>query len=367
MTALLEPPIRVLLFGYGLAGRVFHAPLISSVGAMSLDAIVTGDAEREAQARAAVAGAMIIATSDAALELAGDFDLAVIAGANVTHLPLALACLERGLNVVIDKPVSPDAESARRIADAAAVADRQVFPFQNRRWDSDYLTLRATLASEAIGEVHRLESRIERMRPALKGGWRESTAPEAMGGVLLDFGAHLIDQAIEILGPVQAVHAVARSTRFPGTSDDDAQFTLRHVSGAVSYLVGSQAAAFSGPRFTALGTSGGVRIQGSDTQEDALKSGRRPSDGEWGIESADFVAEVRVMDAAGAPVDTRLPMQAGHWDAYYPAVAAALMEGAPAPVPFIDAIANMRVLDAAAQSARTGEQVVLDPPAEHAH
>lgn len=364
MTA--SPAIRVLLFGYGLAGRVFHAPLITSVDGMSLDAIVTSDAEREATARAAVPGAAIIATSEAALEHADDFDLAIIAGANVTHLPLSLACLERGLHVVIDKPVAPDAESARRIADAAAVAGRQVFPFQNRRWDSDYLTLRAALASEPIGDVHRLESRIERMRPALKGGWRESTAPEAMGGVLLDFGAHLIDQAIEILGPVQAVHAVARSTRFPGTSDDDAQFTLRHVSGAVSYLVGSQAAAFGGPRFTALGTSGGIRIVGSDTQEDALKSGRRPADGDWGVEAADFFAEVRVMDALGAPVETRLPMQPGHWDAYYPAVASAILDQTPAPVPFADAIANMRVLDAAARSALTGEQVILDPPAEHA-
>lgn len=365
MTASTTPAIRVLLFGFGLAGRVFHAPLVTSVDEMSLDAIVTSDAERVAQARAAVPGAAIIATSDAALERAADFDLAIIAGANVTHLPLSLACLERGLHVVIDKPVAPDAESARRIADAAAAAGRQVFPFQNRRWDSDYLTLRAALASQPIGAVHRLESRIERMRPALKGGWRESTAPEAMGGVLLDFGAHLVDQAIELLGPVWAVHAEARSTRFPGTSDDDAQFTLRHVNGAVSYLVGSQAAAFAGPRFTALGTSGGVRIQGSDTQEDALKSGRRPVDGEWGIEAADFFAEVRVMDGTGAPVDTHLPMQAGHWDAYYPGVASAIREQGPAPVPFVDAIANMRVLDAAAQSALTGEQVILDPPAEH--
>ncbi len=360
-----RPSIRVLLFGYGLAGRVFHAPLITSVDELSLDAIVTSDAERVAQARAAVPEATIIATSDEALERAADFDLAIIAGANVTHLPLSLACLERGLHVVIDKPVAPDAESARRIADAATAAGRQVFPFQNRRWDSDYLTLRAALASEPIGDVHRFESRIERMRPALKGGWRESTAPDAMGGVLLDFGAHLVDQSIELLGPVQAVHAEARATRFAGTSDDDAQFTLRHVSGAVSYLVASQAAAFGGPRFTALGTSGGVRIHGSDTQEDALKSGRRPVDGEWGVESADFFAEVRVMDTAGVLVDTRLPMCAGHWDAYYPAVASAILDQTPAPVPFADAVANTRVLDAAAQSSQTGEQVVLDPPAEH--
>lgn len=357
--------IRVVLFGFGLAGRVFHAPLITCVPELGLDGIVTGNAERAAQAMAMVPAARIIASSEQALQQAGDFDLAIIAGANITHLPLALACLDAGLHVVIDKPVAPDAAAAETIARRAAQVGRLAIPFQNRRWDSDFLTLRRLVAEQPIGEVHRFESRIERMRPALKGNWRESSVPEEMGGVLLDFGAHLVDQAIELMGPVEAVSAVARSTRFAGASDDDTQFLLHHEHGTISVLVASQAAAFTVPRFTAFGTAGGVRIEASDTQEDALKSGRTPAQGPWGSEPAGSVAEVRVLQDGAMRDAATMALDAGRWDTFYPAVASAILGGTPPPVPFEDAVQNMRVLDAARASAASGATTRLDPPAAH--
>ena len=361
-----EPNIRVLLFGFGLAGRVFHAPLIRCVPELNLVAIVTGDPDRQAQARAAVPGVEVIATSDEALDRARDFDLAVIAGANVTHLPLALACLDLGLHVVIDKPVAPDAASAQQIADRAEQSGRLAIPFQNRRWDSDFLTLKRLVAEQPIGEVHRLESRIERMRLALKGNWRESATPGDLGGVLLDFGAHLVDQALQLMGPVVAVQATARSTRFMGTSDDDAQFLLEHASGAVSVLVGSQASAFSIPRFTALGTKGGIRINASDTQEDQLKAGRRPDDGlPWGVEPISSLAQVRILRDGAMDDLAGMPLDPGRWNSYYPAVASAIGSGNPPPVHIADAVQNTRVLDAAQESAATGSGIVLDPPAAH--
>lgn len=361
-----EPTIRVLLFGFGLAGRVFHAPLVSSVPGMQLAAIVTGNADRQAQARAAAPEAEIIADTEQALQRAAEFDLAIVASANLTHLPFALTCLGQGLHVVVDKPVAPDAAGAQEIADRAAAVGRLAIPFQNRRWDSDFRTLQRLIAEQPIGPIHRLESRIERMRLALKGTWRESADPQDLGGVLLDFGAHLVDQSLALLGPVTEVQATARSTRFPGTSDDDAQILLTHASGALSLLVSSQAAAFGAPRFTALGTMGGIRIAHSDTQEDALKAGRRPGDGQpWGQEPSTAVAEVRVL-ADGVVADVAaVPLDPGGWDAFYPAVAAAIANASQPPVQIADAVANAIVLDAARQSAASGAGVRLDPPAAH--
>lgn len=355
----------MLLFGYGLAGRVFHAPLISAVPELSLQAIVTGDPDRQGQAHADVPGVQVIASSQAAIEDAEDIDLAVIAGANVTHLPLALACLQRGWHVVIDKPVAPDAASAEAIATAATRAGRLAIPFQNRRWDSDFLTLQRLIDEQPIGSVHRFESRIERMRPAPKGTWRESAAPEDLGGVLLDFGAHLVDQALALLGPVEAVWATARSTRFAGTADDDAQISLRHVSGAVSLLIGSQAASFGIPRFTALGTTGGIRIDACDTQEDALKSGRTPVVDDWGVEPTSSVAQVRLLSDGSLRELPDIALDRGRWDLYYPAVASAITGRTPPPVDMGDAVQNLRVLDGARVSARTGDQVTLEPAARH--
>jgi len=358
--------LRVLLFGFGLAGRVFHAPLVASVPGMRLAAIVTGNPERQAQVRATAPEAEVIPTSEQALERAAEFDVAIVASANVTHLPLALACLDLGLHVVVDKPVAPDVAGTQAIADRAVSVDRLAVPFQNRRWDSDFGTLRRLVDQQPIGEVHRLESRIERMRPALKGTWRESSAPEDLGGALLDFGAHLVDQALGLLGPVTLVQATARSTRFPGTSDDDAQILLTHASGAISLLVSSQAAAFGGPRFTVLGTFGGIRIDASDSQEDALKAGRRPDDGQpWGQEPGTSVAQVRLLQDGVLRDAPAVPLDPGGWDAFYPAVAAAITQGAAPPVSMADAVANARVLDAARASAASGAGVRLDPPAAH--
>lgn len=365
-TGVPEPTIRVLLFGFGLAGRVFHAPLVASTPGMQLSAIVTGNPERQAQVRGQAPEAEIIASNEEALERAAEFDLAVIASANVTHLPFALTCLDAGLHVVVDKPVAADAPGAQQIADRAHAVGRLAIPFQNRRWDSDVRTLRRLLTEQPVGEVHRLESRIERMRPALKGTWRESSAPQDVGGVLIDFGAHLVDQALSLLGPVSMVQATARSTRFPGTSDDDAQILLTHVSGAISVLVSSQAAAFGGPRFTVLGTMGGIRIEAADTQEDALKAGRRPDDGvPWGREPDSSVATVRLLRDGMLQDVATVPLDPGAWNVFYPAVAAAIKDGSAPPVPIEDAVANARVLDAARASAASGAGIRLEPPAGH--
>lgn len=358
--------LRVVLFGYGLAGRVFHTPLIAATPGMTITAVVTGHQERRAQARADHPDAVLYETSNEALADADDFDVAVIAGANITHAPLALASIANGWHVVIDKPMAPDAAAAQAIVDAAQAAGLQVHPFQNRRWDSDFLTLRALVACESIGTPHRFESRIERLRIAPRGSWRESADPAALGGVLLDFGAHLVDQAIELLGPITAVRAWARSVRFEGLAPDDMAITAFHESGAISELIGSQAAAFGQPRFTLLATRGGIRINGSDTQEDALRSGTSADSPGWGIEAADSTATVVTPDAQEQPSSREVALVRGEWNNYYPSIRDAILGISAAPVPAQDVVANMRVLDAAAHSARTGEIVELTPPAAHA-
>lgn len=233
----------VLLLGYGLAGRVFHAPLIAATQGLQIRAVVTGNPERQAQAAADLPEARIIADPEVALDDLTGIDLVVIAGANRTHLPQALTAIAKHRHVVIDKPIAGSADEARRIADAAAGAGVTVHAFQNRRWDSDFLTIREIASSGVIGKLHRFESRIERMRITPRGNWRESPDPADLGGVLLDFGAHLVDQALMLMGPVISVDARARSIRDPEASDDDMTIVLEHLSGATTTLVGSQAAA----------------------------------------------------------------------------------------------------------------------------
>ena len=348
---------RVVLLGYGLAGRVFHAPLIGVEPGLELAAVVTANPERQAQARADLPGVDILSTAEEAW--AYDADLAVIATANSAHVPQATAALSAGMHVVVDKPLAGSASQAQALIDLAAAQGRQLHVFQNRRWDSEILTARSAIDDGLIGSPHRLESRFERWRPTPKGGWREEGPAEDLPGLLYDLGAHLVDQALHLLGPVDRVFASVRRVRAGVTADDDTQILLEHVSGAVSILSVSSASAFSGPRLRLLGTGGGLWIDSLDTQEDALRAGRLPGDERWGVEADDALI------VTGTEPPRPLPRERGNWAAYYRGVAASLRGESAPPVDPRDVVQDLRVIEAAQESGRSGIAVVLDPPAAH--
>lgn len=349
--------LRTVLLGYGLAGRVFHAPLIGAESGFELAAVVTGDPARQEQVRADLPGVAVLQTADDAW--AGDFDVAVIATANSAHVPQATAALQAGMHAVVDKPLAGTAREAQALIDLAEACNRQLHVFQNRRWDSETLTARRVIADGSIGTPHRLESRFERWRPIPKGGWREDGPAEDLPGLLYDLGAHLVDQALHLLGPVVRVFASARAVRPDATADDDTQVVLEHVSGAVSILSVSAASAFPEPRLRLLGTGGGLLIQTLDTQEDALREGRDPRDPTWGTET-DVALLVTDVEPA-----REIPRERGAWPSYYRGVARSILGQGPPPVDPREVVADLRVIEAARDSAATGQAIVLDPPASH--
>lgn len=348
---------RAVLLGYGLAGRVFHAPLIGAEPGLDLAAVVTANPERQAQVRADLPGVDILSTAEEAW--AYDADLAVIATANSAHVPQATDALSAGMHVVVDKPLAGSASQAQALIDLAAAQGRQLHVFQNRRWDSEILTARRAIDDGLIGAPHRLESRFERWRPTPKGGWREEGPAEDLPGLLYDLGAHLVDQALHLLGPVERVFASVRRVRADVTADDDTQILLEHLSGAVSILTVSSASAFGGPRLRLLGTGGGLWIDSLDTQEDALRAGRSPRDEGWGEEADDALI------VTGTEPPRSLVRERGNWAAYYRGVAASLRGESAPPVDPRDVVQDLRVIQAAHESGRLGVAVALDPPAAH--
>ncbi|MCY0929753.1 Gfo/Idh/MocA family oxidoreductase [Streptomyces sp. H27-H1] len=354
-------PLRVGLVGYGLAGSVFHAPLVSATEGLVLDTVVTSDPGRAAQAREAHPGVRIAATATELLEQSPAPDLVVIASPNKTHVPLATAALTAGIPVVVDKPLAATSAEARELA---ALADRTgtfLSVFQNRRWDNDFLTLRRLIADGELGEVQRFESRFERWRPQLKGGWRESGAPEEIGGLLYDLGSHVVDQALVLFGPAVQVYAETDVRRPGAEADDDTFIALTHASGVRSHLYVSATTAQLGPRFRVLGSSAGYVKYGLDPQEGALRDGLRPGDAErtWGEEPECLWGRLgsgeSPLTGGGTPVRT-VP---GDYPAYYAAVAAALRDGGPAPVTALEAARCLDVLEAARRSSRDGVTVTM--------
>ena len=336
-------PIRTGLIGFGLAGRVFHAPFLATNPAFSLDLIATGDPERAAEARQQHPGATIVESPDALLERAGDLDLVVLASPAHVHLQQGIAALEAGAGVVIDKPFVPTVLDAKKLIEKSEETGQLLAVFQNRRWDGDFLTVKRLLAEGKLGTIHRFESTFERWGGPTRDRWQDTTPVELGGGITYDLGSHLIDQALQLFGPATVEDAELLVVRNGGVSDDDAFISLLHASGVRSHLTMSRVAGQSGPRMRVLGSESAYSVYGLDNQEPFLKEQRWPgSDGygvtpesEWGtlgIHSGELV---------------RVPTAAGDYPAFYAGVAASIRDGAPSPVDPRDALEVVRIIERA--------------------
>ncbi len=328
---------------------MFHAPLVAATPGLEVAAITTSNPERAERARREHPGAEVLADPAAALERADDLDFAVVATPNDSHVPLARAALDAGLAVVVDKPLAPSADEARALVEHARKAGRPLTVFLNRRWDSDQLTLRRLLDEEKLGRVLRYESMFERWRPELapQGVWREQQSPEAGGGLLLDIGPHLVDQAI---APVRGAdrrlrrgrasprrRRGRRRLRRPAPRRRRPQPPLDVRRGG---RAGPTAARLGRPRRRSSSRASTDRRTGSrpGSARARRRMGRRAA---WRAGAASWTAD------SAEPV----PSEPGDWPAFYAGFERCPAEGGPPPVEPGDAVAGLEVLDAARASA----------------
>ncbi len=353
-------PVRVGLIGFGLGGEVFHAPLVDANPDMRLSTVVTADSGRQARARARYPSTRVVDRVDALWEAADDHDLVIVCTPNSAHVPLGTAALEAGLPVVVDKPLAAASADGRALADLAAGRGLLLSVFQNRRWDGDFLTVRAILGRGEIGPVVRFESRFERWAPGRKeGAWRELGAPEEAGGLLFDLGSHLVDQAVQLFGPPTHVFAEVDRRRPDVEVDDDVFVELTHRGGERTHLWATVAAAIPGPRFRVLGLRGAFEKYGLDPQEAAMAAGAVPAGPGWGAEP-----EERWGRLSDGSTERRVPTEAGDYPAFYRGVVESLRTGAPPPVDVRDSIAGLEVLEAALRSSSTGTVIAIPPEGE---
>jgi predicted dehydrogenase len=339
-------PVRFGLVGYGFGGRYFHAPLLAAAPECAfLGVVTTSEGRRELLGREHPGAAAFGSLEE--LAAAGAEAVAISTPAD-THSALTDAALDLGLAVVSDKPFALDAAAARASVQRAERLGLPLSPYQNRRWDSDFLTVRTLVDGGELGTVTRFESRFERFDP-------EPGPPAAGGGTLLDFGAHLVDQALLLLGPVAGVYAEWR-VRESGL-DDDVFIALTHTSGARSHLAGSWSEGAPGDRFRVTGTTGSYVVGGPmDSQETALIAGHTPATlgAGWGAEPPERWGRVQ-----RGEVSETVPTVPGAWSTFYPAFASAVRGTGTVPVDPWDAVASLTVLDAARRSATEGVVVRL--------
>jgi scyllo-inositol 2-dehydrogenase (NADP+) len=258
--------IRVAVIGYGLAGRVFHAPFVSAIPGLKLTNIVQRKGDEAARA---YPGVTILRSVEEAL--AANVDLIVIGTPNETHYPLAKQALLSGKHVVVDKPFAATSTQARELIDLAASRKRILAPFHNRRWDGDFLTVRDLLDHHELGRLVTFESHFDRFRPLPRpNSWKESGS--ACNGLLFDLAPHLIDQALALFGVPQSITASVRIDR--DTSDiEDAFDIVLHYPRLLAICRSTMLASDPAPRFLLHGTKGSFKKYGVDLQEPALVAG----------------------------------------------------------------------------------------------
>lgn len=347
----MSTPIRIGLVGYGVGGRLFHAPYLRASEAVDLVGIVVRSPERAGQAAADNPGAAIHDTL--ADLIASGVDAVVVSTPPATREALVREAVAAGVHVVADKPFAPDAATAQSLVDAAESDGVLLNVFHNRRYDADIVTAHAVIASGALGTVERLELRLDLDDPTtLERG------PE--GGLLRDLGAHIVDQALHLLGPAASV------TAFVDFADDeegrtDTAFTLaiRHVGGAHSHLTASKIHHLASRELRLLGTDGSYVSDYSDTQIDAVRRGESPADDRagWGYERPE-----RWGTLATAAGSRSVPSEQGDYTRLYDEFAAAIAGGGPGPVPGRQGVGVVAVVDAARLSADEGRTVTLVSP-----
>ncbi|MEW1950004.1 Gfo/Idh/MocA family oxidoreductase [Pseudarthrobacter sp902506025] len=339
--------IRTAVVGYGLAGSVFHAPLLAANTSYSLDVVATSDAGRQASASSRLPGVEVVRDGADVVRRAADLDLVVLATPPMTHFPLAKAALEAGLDVVVDKPFAVTSAQGEELIALAGHLGRVLTVFHNRRWDGDFLTLQKLLAAEALGRVTRFESRFERWSPAIAKAWKARATASDGGGVLFDLGSHLIDQALQLFGPATVLHAELQARRSDERADDDVFLVLQHQSGVISHLAMNVLCAQQGPRFRVLGSIGGFTKNGVDPQEPYIVAGGSPLDGDYGVEAPEWAGLL----GRDGHLD-RLPTERGNYPEFYRLLAARILDGGaqsslPLPVNPEDAVEVLKIIERA--------------------
>ena len=334
--------IRVGLIGYGYASKTFHAPLIAGTPGMDLAAIASSDAAKVATDWPSVA----VVSEPKHLFNDPNIDLIVIPTPNDTHFPLAKAALEAGKHVVVDKPFTVTLSQARELDALAKSFGRLLSVFHNRRWDSDFLTVKSLINEGSLGEIAWFESHFDRYRPQVRNRWREQAGPGS--GIWYDLGPHLLDQAVNLFGlPVSLTVDLAQLR--PGAQTTDCFHAILSYPQRRIVLHASMLAAAETARYIVHGTRGSYVKYGLDPQEERLKNGERLPQEDWGYDMRDGVV---TRFEGEEQVEETLLTQPGNYPAYYAAIRDALNGTGENPVPASQAIQVMELIELGIESAK---------------
>jgi len=348
--------VRAAIVGYGYAGRRYHASLIDAAQGIELCAVASRAPERREQARqdwdVAVYPSVDQLLADESVELV------VLATPHDTHKPLAVQCLDAGKHVVTDKLMCMNTAEADQMIDAARRNERMLSVFQNRRWDCDFLTLRAVLAEGRLGELRTIESCVVTNEKASPDAWRSQKRHG--GGSFRDWGPHLLDQLLLLVdSPVDRVLCDMYYEQSNIDVDTAARCRIGFLNGVQCLVETGWTSPLPRLRWSVQGTRGTFRKFGVDPQVLGIREGRVDP----GLPLPEGEHPETCVEQNGRSVRERVETVPGNWPAYYENIAAHLRRNVDLAVTPGQARRVMRLIDAAFESAELRKRVRLDEPA----
>lgn len=306
--------IKTGLAAYGMSGQVFHAPFISTNPHFELTAITERSKEL---AKERYPQSRIVRSFD---ELIGmeELELVVVNTPDSTHYEYARLALEAGKHVIVEKPFTTTVEEGEELVALAEHKGLTLSVYQNRRWDSDFLTVKEILDKGLLGRLVEFESTFPRYRNFIKPDtWKETG--EQGGGLTYNLGAHLIDQAVQLLGMPETIFADIDTLRMGGIVDDYFVIHLLRPAKAPKVKVTLKASYLMRepePRFVLHGTEGSFVKYGLDRQEADLTDGRLPTLPDWGKEDESIWGLLHT-EKDGTVYRGKYPSLPGDYNAFY--------------------------------------------------
>lgn len=343
-------PIRTGLASYGMSGSVFHAPYLHVLPEFELLAVVERSRKLVQQRFDYVASL----PDFEALLADPRIELVIVNTPNSLHFDQALQALQAGKHVIVEKPMTITSHEADTLIEMAKVKGRVLSVYQNRRWDSDYLTVQRVIKSGMLGRVVEYEAHYDRFRNFVEDNtWKEK--PGRGSGILYNLGSHMIDQALDLFGLPLWVYADIRSQRSGSLIDDNYEVVLDYGD-VKATLKSSYMVREPGPRYMVYGEEGTFLKWGLDPQEEKLKAGILPNAPGFGKEPDDLAGHIHTR-ARGLIVKGRIESSVGNYAHYYQSIAQAIRTGSEPCVTAVSARAVIRVIELAMQSHYEGRRV----------
>lgn len=339
--------VNIGLIGFGMAGQIFHAPYIEAVDGLNLTAVQTSNAANIELAKRKYPSAKIVSETSALLA-DDEIDLIFVGTPTHTHFELAKQVLEAGKHAVVEKPFVVSSREGFELNALAEARGLLLSVHQNRRWDSDFLTVRKIVEKQMLGRLVEAEIHYDRYRPAFRGNtWKEKKLPGT--GVLYDLGSHLIDQAQTLCGLPEAVTADIRTQRIGGEIADNFEVILHYADLKLTLKAGMLVRE-SLPHYILLGEKGSFIKYGMDVQEEDLNAGKTPlNEKNWGVEPKNLWGKINT-EFDGVHLIGKVESETGNYRNFFENVRDAVLQNAPLIVTATQGANTIKIVEAAVKS-----------------